>query len=80
MKTLSKFRSMIIRFYKTLTYKDNPYKPIIAHCSYCYKNIDEYKNKLKSYIHQEYNKSPYITNNWIFKSHYCRKKIHSPKV
>ena len=80
MKTLSKFRSMIIRPEKTLTYKDNPYNPIITHCSYSFKNFDEYKNKLKSYIHQEYNKPPYITNNWIFKSHYCREKIHSPKV
>ena len=80
MKTLSKFRSMDIRPDKTLTYKDNPNKPLITHCSYCFKNIDEYKNKLKSYIHQEYNKPPYITNNWIFKSHYCREKIHSPKV
>jgi hypothetical protein len=35
MKTLSKFRTMIIRPDKTLTYKYNPYKPIITHCSYC---------------------------------------------
>ena len=32
-----------------------------------------YKNKLISFIHQEYNKPSYNINNWIFKSHYCRR-------
>ena len=31
-----------------------------------------------SFTHQEFNKEPYITYNWIFKSHYCREKINSP--
>ena len=47
------------------------------HCSYCFKNIEKYKNKLMSFTHQEYNKKPYMTKGWIFKSHYCRKKINS---
>ena len=52
---------------------------MITHCSYCFKDIEEYKNKLKSFAHQEFNKPPYITNDWIFKSHYCREKVNNPK-
>ena len=73
---LSKFRSMKIN--EILKYKINSSKPLITHCSYCFKEIEQYKNKIKSYSHQEYNKPPYITNNWLFKSHYCRVKINSP--
>ena len=77
MKTLSKLRMLRKKKSNMLTYKSNPNKPLITHCSFCFKTIEEYKNKIKSYAHQEYNKPPYITNNWIFKSHYCRKKITS---
>jgi len=77
MKTLSKYRAMKITNNNTLKYRYNPSKPLITHCSYCFKNIEEYKNKLKSFSHQEYNRPPYITNNWIFKSHYCRQKLGS---
>ena len=31
-----------------------------------------------SFGHQEFNKEPFITNDYIFKSHYCREKINSP--
>ena len=31
--------------------------------------------KLLSFSHQEFNRHPYITNEWIFKSHYCRQKL-----
>ena len=61
----------------TLKYKLNPSKPFITHCSYCFKSLEQYKNKLKSFAHQEFNKPPYTTNNWIFRSHYCREKINS---
>ena len=76
MTTLSKYR---LKKYKnnTLKYQLNPSKPFITHCSYCFKTLEQYKNKLKSFAHQEFNKPPYITNNWIFWSHYCRKKINS---
>ena len=80
MKTLTKYRQMKITNRKTLKFDYNPSKPLITHCSYCFKNIDEYKNKLKSYSHQEFNIFPYNTNDWIFKSHYCRIKINSPIV
>ena len=73
--TLSKIRSMGKK--KMLQYKLNPSRPLITHCSYCFKELDQYKNKIKSFSHQEFNKPPYITNNWIFKSHYCRVKINS---
>ena len=73
MKTLSKYRGMNVKNYNLLKYKYNPKKSLITHCTYCFKNIDEYKNKLISFTHQEYNKPPYNTNNWIFKSHYCRR-------
>ena len=69
---------MIITDRNTLRYNDNPSKTLITHCSYCLKNIGAYRNKLKSFTHQEYNKLLYITNDWIFKSHYCRNKIGSP--
>ena len=78
MKTISKYRRMKITKRNTLKYESNPSKPLITHCSYCFKDIDEFKNKLKSFSHQEFNKIPYITNDWIFKSHYCRFKIGSP--
>ena len=72
MKSLSKYRLMNKRRKNILKYKYNPSKPLLTHCSYCFKSIEEYKNKLISFAHQEYNKPPYNTNNWIFKSHYCR--------
>ena len=60
-----------------LRYKDNPSKPLITHCSYCFNSIEEYKNKFKSFVHQEFNRHPYTTNDWIFRSHYCRAKVNS---
>ena len=78
MKALSKYRLMEIKKNNLLLYKNNPKKALITHCSYCFNNIEEYKNKLKSFAHVDYNKYPYITNDWIFKSHYCRVKIGQP--
>ena len=76
MATLSKLRSMTPSDKNTLKYKDNPNKPLITHCSYCFKDMEEYRNKIRSYgHHKEYNKPPFITNNWLFKSHYCRERI-----
>ena len=49
----------------------------VTHCTYCFKSIQQYKNKLASFAHQEYNQYPYTSNDWIFKSHYCREKIGS---
>ena len=71
MKTFSNYRSKINKILKY----NNSSKPLITHCSYCFNDIEKYKNKLKSFPHQEFNKEPYITNNWIFRSHYCREKI-----
>ena len=59
MATLSKLRSMTPSDKNTLKYKDNPNKPIITHCSYCFKDMEEYRNKIRSYGHQEYNKPPF---------------------
>ena len=78
MTTFSKYRSKSKKN-NTLKYKLNPSKPLITHCSYCFKELEQYKNKIISFSHQEFNKPPYTTNNWIFKSHYCRTKIKSPK-
>ena len=78
MKPLNYFREITIYNDSILKYENNESKPLITHCSYCFKNIEKYKNKLMSFAHQEYNKKPYITNDWIFKSHYCRIKINSP--
>jgi hypothetical protein len=78
MTTFSKYRSMPIKN-NILKYKFNPSKPLLTHCSYCFKELEQYKNKIISFAHQEFNKPPYTTNNWIFKSHYCRKKINSPQ-
>jgi hypothetical protein len=77
MPNLSKYRNRFGNTY-ILKYKLNPSKPLITHCSYCFRELEQYKNKIKSFSHQEYNKPPYTTNNWIFKSHYCRIKINSP--
>ena len=51
MATLSKLRSMTPSDKNTLKYKDNPNKPI-THCSYCFKDMEEYRNKIRSYGHQ----------------------------
>ena len=77
-RSFSKYRIMTITNETLLRYKDNPSKPLITHCSYCFKNIEDYKNKLKSFIHQELNTKEKTSNNWLFKSHYCREKIGSP--
>ena len=61
----------------TFTYENNPSKPLITHCSYCFKDIEEYKYKLQSFAHEEYSHPPYTTNDWIFRSHYCRHKLNS---
>ena len=71
-KSFSKYRLMNIKNYNILKFKNNPTKPLITHCTYCFKNIEEFKNKLNSFSHKEYNRPPYNTNNWIFKSQYCR--------
>ena len=78
MTTLSNYRSIRRTKNNTLKYEYNKSKPLVTHCSYCYKNMQQYKNKLNSTVHQEYNKPPYNTNEWIFKSHYCRVKVNSP--
>jgi len=75
MRPLSRYRGKTKN--NTLTYDDNPSKPLVTHCSYCFKSIEEYKNKLKSFAHEEYSRPPYTTNNWIFRSHYCRAKLNS---
>ena len=58
--------------YKIIKFKNNKAKPLITHCSYCFKNIIEFRKKLTSFAHKEYNNFPYNTSNWIFRSHYCR--------
>jgi hypothetical protein len=80
MKTLSKYRQMKIKNNNIIKYKNKPKKALVTHCSYCFNNIEEYKNKIKSFAHVNYNKYPYITNDWIFKSHYCRIKIGHASV
>ena len=77
MKSLSKYRSMPIKRNKLIEFKNDPKKPLITHCSYCFKNIEDFRNKLITFAHREYNKPPYITNNWIFRSHYCRESFKS---
>jgi hypothetical protein len=72
MTTLSNIRG---RKKKILTFGDKS-RPLVTHCSYCFNDLEQYRNKIKSFSHQEFNKEPYITNNWIFKSHYCRIKIN----
>ena len=54
-------------------------KPLVTHCSYCFRTLDEYKKKIQSFAHQEFNKPPYTTNDWIFQSHYCRFTVNSKK-
>ena len=51
--------------------------PFITHCTWCFKDIEQYQNKIRSFGHQEFNRPPYITPDFIFKSHYCRDKINS---
>ena len=75
--TLSNYRMSTLKKSNLLKYKFNPTKPLITHCSFCFKSIEEYRNKIKSFAHQEYNKPTYLSNNFIFRSHYCRKKITS---
>ena len=42
--------------------------------------MEQYRNKLQSYAHQEHNREPFINFDFIFMSHYCRIKIGSPEV
>ena len=74
-RTFSQLRLMVYD-YNTFKYH-NSFKPLITHCSFCYSELEKYRNKLISFSHQEFNKELYITNNWIFKSQYCREKIDS---
>lgn len=45
MKTLTNYREMKKTKPKILKFDYNPSKPLITHCSYCFKSIEEYKNK-----------------------------------
>ena len=56
----------------------NSAKPLITHCSYCFKDINDYKNKLKSFAYRGFNRLSFISIIKIFKSHNCRIKIRSP--
>ena len=49
---LTKLRIMKRTDNNTLKFKYNPSKPLVTHCSYCFKDIKEYKNELVSFIHQ----------------------------
>ena len=73
MRTLSQYRTSAI--INVLRYKDKPEKPLVTHCSYCFQSIEQYKMKFHAFAHQECNRPPYTTYNWIFKSHYCREKV-----
>ena len=76
--SFSKYRVMPMKEENILKYKNNPSKPLITHCTYCFKNIEGFRNKLKSYSSQAHNTPLKTSSNWIFKSHYCREKINSP--
>ena len=76
MTSFSKYRANTTND-NILKYKNDSSKALITHCSYCFDTLEKYKNKIISFVHQEFNKKPYNTNNWIFKSHYCREKINN---
>ena len=78
MNTFSNYRNIGSNENNTITYENNPSEPLITHCSYCFKNMEQYRNKFLSFAHTEYRREPYTTFNWIFKSHYCRKKVFQP--
>ena len=78
MKTLSYYRVTQSNDSNTIKYEYNPNKALITHCTYCFKSVEEYKNKLSSFTHTDYNVYPYNTNNYIFKNLYCREKINRP--
>ena len=79
MKTLSKFGLPKKKDNNnTLKFLYNSAKPLITHCSYCFKDINDCKNKLKSFAHRELNRLSFISIIKIFKSHICRIKIGSP--
>ena len=66
-------------FNNIIKFKHNPSKPIIIHCSYCFKDGEEYKGKLKSFEHKKFNILPYSSSGWMFKSHYSIIKMNSLK-
>ena len=78
LEALTKIRNRDIKQNIVLKYKYHSSKPLVTHCSYCFPNIEQYRNKFKSFTHQDFNHPLYLTNNWIFKSHYCRIKVNSP--
>ena len=78
MKTLSYYRVSPSNDSNTIKYDYNPTKSLITHCTYCFKSVEEYKNKLASFTHLDFNVYPYNTNNYIFKNLYCREKINRP--
>ena len=47
MQTISKYRKMNIVNNNTLKFYYKPTKPLITHCSYCFKDMEEYLLKLK---------------------------------
>ena len=80
MKKIFIFAAVLALLTLSLNAQMLPYKAIGKEFPANIKNLtlEQYKNLIKSFSHQEFNKPPYTTNNWIFKSHYCRTKINSP--
>ena len=73
---MSFYRNEVIGdYYKLLPVNET----FVTHCSYCFRNLRQYKKKIMSFAHQEFNVHPFNSNNWIFYSHYCREKINSPE-
>jgi beta-1,4-mannosyl-glycoprotein beta-1,4-N-acetylglucosaminyltransferase len=68
------------QWYRENKYHRFPDYPIMTHCSYCFKTIEEYKFKLNSFSHQEYNRYPYTNESFIYRMHYCRQQIVTQKV
>ena len=48
----------------------------VTHCSYCFPTLEQFKYKIQTFSHQEYNQWPYNTNDYIFRLHYCREHFN----
>ena len=48
----------------------------VTHCTYCFESLEQYRNKLQTFAHTNFDDPKYTNPNYIFKNHYCRVTVH----
>ena len=53
---------------------------LVFHCTYCFRDLKEYRKKFLTFAHTEFSGYPYSNLSYIFKSVYCKRGIHNGAI